>query len=238
MNPGTLIIGASSEIAKAIFQQLQRQSEDRLICISRKEAPEQFIDSELVWLVSDYSEGSLQRLLPQLRAQAVVWERVIICNGVLHDDKLFPEKKMKEVSAAKLQSSMLYNAIIPFLWLQLLQALLPRQQNCKVAVFSARVGSIEDNRLGGWYSYRAAKAALNMLIKTASMEFRRSHPHVSLLAFHPGTTATPLSGPFQQGVPPHKLFTPDFVAQQLLSIMAQDFDSPAYVDWAGQPIPW
>ena len=107
-------------------------------------------------------------------------------------------------------------------------------------MLSARVGSIGDNHLGGWYAYRASKAALNMLLKTAAIEYSRRSANVKLLSFHPGTTDTPLSKPFQSSVAADKLFTPDFVAAQLIALMtAADIDGQlAFIDWNGQSIDW
>lgn len=106
-----------------------------------------------------------------------------------------------------------------------------------IASLSARVGSIEDNRLGGWYSYRASKAAHNMLLKTASIELKRLNKQSVVLCLHPGTTDTSLS---QARVPDEKLFTSLFVAEQLLAVIAQPTpdDSGSFWDWNGQPIEW
>jgi len=132
------------------------------------------------------------------------------------------------------------NTVVPALWLAGLVEPLRRSSGCVVAVLSARVGSIADNRLGGWYSYRASKAALNMVLQTAAVEYRRRARRVRLLAFHPGTTDTPLSVPFQRNVPEDKLFTPAFVAAQLLQIMdeREGEGEVEFVDWAGKAVPW
>ena len=110
----------------------------------------------------------------------------------------------------------------------------------RIAVFSARVGSISDNQLGGWYSYRASKAALNMVLKCAAIELARLNPRAKLVAFHPGTTDTNMSKPFQKGVPAEKLFSPDFVASRLL--VSLDSIVPdgelAFLDWDGKAIAW
>jgi NAD(P)-dependent dehydrogenase (short-subunit alcohol dehydrogenase family) len=137
-------------------------------------------------------------------------------------------------------STLLRNALLPMLWLQALARGLGRKQDCVIAALSARVGSIGDNRLGGWYSYRASKAALNMLLQTAAVELARRAPATKLIAFHPGTTDTPLSRPFQSGVPAARLFTPDFVAEKLLAIMDQTTadGTLSYLDWDGQTITW
>ena len=132
------------------------------------------------------------------------------------------------------------NTFLPALWLKTLAPLLRSKEVCRIALLSARVGSISDNRAGGWYSYRASKAALNMLIQSAAIEFARRAKNVKLLAFHPGTVDTPLSAPFQHNVPDGKLFTPEYVAHQLLDLLtALPADGRAsYLDYAGKPIAW
>ena len=105
---------------------------------------------------------------------------------------------------------------------------------------SARVGSINDNRMGGWYSYRASKSALNMLLKTAAIEYARRAKNVKLIAFHPGTTDTALSKPYQKNVAKGKLFKPDFVARQLLSLVAKTpvDGTLSFLDWDHQAVDW
>lgn len=126
------------------------------------------------------------------------------------------------------------------LWLKSLVPLLSGKQACKIVVFSARVGSISDNKLGGWYSYRASKAAINMLLKSAAVELARSVKNIKLISFHPGTTDSPLSKPFHKNVPANKLFKSEFVAQQLIDIVQNTaIDGQAsFVDWQGKSTPW
>jgi NAD(P)-dependent dehydrogenase (short-subunit alcohol dehydrogenase family) len=108
------------------------------------------------------------------------------------------------------------------------------------AAISAKVGSLGDNHLGGWYSYRAAKAALNMLIKTAALEYARKSPQTILALLHPGTTDTLLSQPFQRGVPPAKLFPVDRTVSQLMTVIdaLEPDQSGSFLNWDGQPLPW
>jgi NAD(P)-dependent dehydrogenase (short-subunit alcohol dehydrogenase family) len=109
-----------------------------------------------------------------------------------------------------------------------------------MAVVSARVGSIADNRLGGWYAYRASKAALNQIMRTATIEARRRFKGCILTCVHPGTTDTALSKPFQANVPEGKLFSPTFVAERFMAIFndLEVDDSGAFLAWDGQTIPW
>ena len=165
---------------------------------------------------------------------------VIICNGILHNPQLMPEKRLEQLDSANLETVFRANTLVPMLWLKGLLPILNSPQPCTVAVLSARVGSIGDNRLGGWYSYRASKSALNMLLKTAAIELSRRARQIKLIAFHPGTTDTHLSRPFQANVPDGKLFRPEFVARQLMAILsrAEADGELAYLDWQGKPIPW
>ncbi|BBI47653.1 hypothetical protein HORIV_00740 [Vreelandella olivaria] len=132
------------------------------------------------------------------------------------------------------------NAFVPILLLAALKDSFKGTHPAVIASLSARVGSIEDNQLGGWYSYRASKAAHNMLFKTASIELKRLNNQCTVLCLHPGTTDTGLSQPFQARVPEDKLFTPTFVAEQLLAVIAQRSpdDNGTFWAWDGQPIEW
>ncbi|WIO74788.1 SDR family NAD(P)-dependent oxidoreductase [Porticoccaceae bacterium LTM1] len=240
-NTDALIVGASSAIAQALMEALaQRGRVERIFAVSRTQPPINF-SNKLHWLESDYSEQSIEQVCKQLKKGFhAKLSLLFICNGILHGDEVMPERKLESLNADKLAEVFRVNTLIPALWLGKLPQLLEKEISSVAVVFSARVGSIGDNRLGGWYSYRASKAALNMLVKTAAVECARRLPNCKLIAFHPGTTDTPLSKPFQKTVPAGKLFEPEFVAQQLLKIIANvKADGEAgYLDWAGKPIPW
>jgi NAD(P)-dependent dehydrogenase (short-subunit alcohol dehydrogenase family) len=238
-----IIIGANSSIAQSIIEQLlSDRVVEQVIAISRNTNPvlESKFGSSLQWICCDNSEESIKGTCSQIGTSNKDFSHVFICNGVLHTEQIAPEKRFEDINTEKLQAILYTNTIVPMLWLANIAPLLRSKIDCSVAVFSARVGSIEDNRFGGWYAYRASKSALNMLVKTASIELRRRAPNVKLLAFHPGTTDTQLSKPFQENVPKGKLFTPEFVAISLLENM-KNLDREGYaefLDWAGEPIPW
>lgn len=241
----TLIIGAGSRIAQSLLDTLlDRRSPDstdgdEIVLISRT-APRGPQQHGVRHIACDYSEHSIHAVVESLQGYRGRIRRVFICNGILHSGNVSPEKRLEDIQLQSLRTVFTANAFTPLLWLQGLCPLLKATQPCIVTVFSARIGSIGDNRLGGWYSYRGAKAALNMLLKTAAIEYARRAPNVKLIAFHPGTTDTPLSKPFQASVPEGKLFSPDFVAEQLLAIVAQAQPDGelSYLDWAGEPIQW
>ncbi|MEC8427728.1 MAG: SDR family NAD(P)-dependent oxidoreductase, partial [Pseudomonadota bacterium] len=223
-----VIIGASSAIAKAVIRRIKSNTwssgtDSIITAISRSPAPDNWSNSDksnALWLQSDYEEQSINRVRDDYAERLASADSIIICNGILHDLELQPEKRLAEFSIANFQKVLHCNTMVPLLWLQKLQALISRRKPVNIAVFSARVASIEDNHLGGWYSYRSSKAALNMLVKNFAIEMSRTRPRARLFLFHPGTTDTPLSQPFQKNVPAEKLFTPDFVAQRLLTLMA------------------
>lgn len=160
--------------------------------------------------------------------------------GVLHAPGLSPEKSLADVSADALQRVFALNAFAPLLLAQALRPLLPKAQATVLASLSARVGSIGDNRLGGWYAYRASKAAQNQLWRTLSVELARTHCQACCLLLHPGTVDTALSRPFQANVPAARLFTPERAARQLLDIVARvtPGDSGRFLAWDGSEIPW
>lgn len=164
---------------------------------------------------------------------------VISTLGTLHQDGAKAEKSLAQLDLAGLQASFASNAFAPILLLKHLLPLL-RKEPATFAALSARVGSIGDNRLGGWYSYRASKAALNQLLHTASIELRRLNPAATVLALHPGTTDTQLSRPFQGNVPAGKLFDPAFTAQCVIEQVARlgPSDSGGFWAWDGRPIEW
>ena len=151
-----------------------------------------------------------------------------------------PEKRLADVSPVSLQRSFAVNAVGPLLVAKHFQGLLDREARAVFASLSARVGSIGDNRLGGWYAYRSAKAAQNMVTRNLSIELRRRARGVICVALHPGTVDTGLSRPFQSNVPEERLFSPERAAQQLLAVIdgLRPEDNGGFVAWDGQPIPW
>lgn len=235
-----LVIGASSHIGLATMTLLHAQAPDlQIVAIRRSRAtiPEA---AHITSLGSDYSEASLRDIVAQLEHCRGRIVRVILCLGVLHNDTLRPEKRLEELQSARMLEYLRINAVLPALWVGALLPLLAGSQPCSLAVLSARVGSIADNRKGGWYSYRASKAALNMLLQTSAIEYGRRAPNVTLLAYHPGTVDTPLSAPFHHSVPEGALFTPAHTAQCLLGVMAQPATpgNARFVDYAGASVPW
>jgi len=163
---------------------------------------------------------------------------VVVATGVLHDEQMRPEKTWRQLDGAALARSFAVNATGPALVAKHFLPLLPRSGKAVFAALSARVGSIGDNHLGGWYGYRAAKAALNQLLHTAAIELRRTHPEAICITMHPGTVATGLSAPFTSAS--HPADEPALAARRLLAVIEQTrpIDSGLMLDYTGSPVSW
>lgn len=247
-----LVMGASQGIGLAIAEQLAELPAVRTLVLCSRHAQTsdallhlqsqcrtrgkqcQLIDADVT------DTRHLGNLSDQLKNMLQSLDLIINTTGLLHDDGIAPEKMLEHISLPALQQTFAVNAWGPILLAQALLPWLTMRRRIVFASLSARVGSIADNRLGGWYSYRASKAAQNQLLKTLSIELRRRNPDAIVLALNPGTTDTRLSRPFQTNVSQAKLFTPSFVAGRLLQIIMQASaeDTGRFIAWDGEPIPW
>lgn len=163
---------------------------------------------------------------------------VIDATGFLHDDRQTPEKSWRQLNPAGLARAFALNAIGPALIMKHVLPRLPRTGKAVFATLSGRVGSIGDNRLGGWYAYRASKAALNQLVRTATVELARRAPDALCIALHPGTVETPLSTPFATtGLEVH---TPEQAAAHIIEVVDRLLveANGGFFDWRGQSVPW
>lgn len=185
-------------------------------------------------------EDRIQAAIATLQQQVDSLHLVVNCVGLLHSDSVQPEKSLRQLQADQLLQYFHVNSIGAALLAKYLLPLLKHDQPSLFATISAKIGSIGDNGLGGWYGYRASKAALNMLIKTASIEYSRKSPKTILTLLHPGTTDTRLSAPFQRNVPPEKLFSVERTVSQLMAVIesAGPEDSGAFFSWDGSRLPW
>ena len=179
------------------------------------------------------SQASVDRALSRVEGP---FDLVLITSGILAAKGKRPEKSLSAIDAASMAEVMAVNAIGPALILRHAARLLPKSERSVFAVLTARVGSIGDNGLGGWYSYRAAKAAANQIVHTAAIEIARQRKLAVVVALHPGTVETP----FTKGYPGHRKVTPDEAARNILSVL--DGLTPAetggFFDWAGERVPW
>ena len=234
-----LVIGASSAIAKALIDSLiDDETVSHIYGVSGQ--AQAITHYRYTAIQTDYCEQNTKQIINDLKELPGYFSDVFICNGILHTEQFMPEKKLEDINHNQLTQLLTSNTFIPMLWVQHLITLCKSEFPCNIVVLSARVGSISDNRLGGWYSYRMSKAALNMGLKTAAIEYARRAKNIKLVAFHPGTTDTPLSKPFQSNLPEGQLFTPQFVARSLLTILSNTTPDGtlSYIDWAGKPIHW
>ncbi len=239
MNSGHIkkvaLFGASSCIAIAIAEHLlQSDPEIEIYTISRK--AQSTVASTEHFHVHGYKDEAISKIAESLKTHQ--FDLIVVTNGILHQQDLQPEKTIRNFDVANFLEIMEVNAAIPALIAKHFLPLLNKDQNSIFAVLSARVGSISDNHIGGWYSYRASKAALNMLVRTASIELKRKSPKSLIVGLHPGTVDTPLSKPFQGNVAAEKLFTPEFSAAQLVKVLEtlNPEDSGSCFAWDGQRI--
>ena len=165
------------------------------------------------------------------------FDLVLIATGVLAPPGGAPEKTLRAIGAAEMAEVMAVNAIGPALILREVPRLIPRAGRSVVAVLSARVGSIGDNRLGGWHSYRASKAALNQILRGAAIELARTHPGAVCVAIHPGTVATGFTAAYRGS---HPAVAPEVAAANLLSVIAglTVAQTGGFFDWRGEAVPW
>ncbi|MBD2022552.1 SDR family NAD(P)-dependent oxidoreductase [Leptolyngbya sp. FACHB-36] len=178
--------------------------------------------------------------IAQIQKQTTSLHFVVYCVGLLHDETLQPEKSLQQIESDRLLRYFQVNSIGAVLLAKHVLPLLKHGDRSVFASISAKVGSIGDNQLGGWYGYRASKAALNMFMRTVAIEYSRKSPKTIVVMLHPGTTDTALSKPFQRNVPPEKLFPTERTVAQLQSVIdgMQPDDSGHFFSWDGSRLPW
>lgn len=232
-----LIIGASGGIGEALVNKAKADNW-QVVALSRSARSSTKADH---WYTLDTgNEEEIAEFTANCQRDKLDFDRIICAVGTLHDDSVKPEKRLEDISQSALLHYMKVNVTIPALWLKYAPKLLSKQSPTSVTVLSARVGSISDNELGGWYGYRASKSALNMLVKTAQIEYQRRLKNTAIITYHPGTVDTALSKPFQANVKPEKLFTAEFTAERLWRELDNKpaENAPYYIDWQGKTIPW
>lgn len=238
-----LIIGASGGLGQALLahytQELAEGKITQLSAISRQAKPAD-VDGIVSWHQVEGDLGSYQQVFAELEAGQAVLHGVVSTIGWLHQGDWQPERRVEALDEAQLNAYFSVNATLPIMLLQGLKPLLAKKEPAFVAQLGAKVGSISDNQLGGWYGYRASKAALNMLFKTAAIEFKRTHKRLSLAVIHPGTTDTELSKPFQQRIADGKLYSAEQSAERIAKVIRslQPSDSGGFWFWDGSPLPY
>lgn len=214
MAGSAVVIGASGGIGAALVRALVGRTQYGAVhALSR--TGDAAIDGAIAGRIDLTDEASIAAAFERIDGEI---DLLLIASGILHDGDRRPERSLRGLNPDWMARNFAVNAIGPALAIKHAAPRLPRDRRSVVAALSARVGSISDNRIGGWYGYRASKAALNMLVRTASIEIARSRPKAVVAALHPGTVDTPLSAPFQGGVAEGKLFESSFAARALLTV--------------------
>ena len=229
-----LIIGAG-DIGTSIYNYLSNVSPKLDVFLCGRNL--QNINTIYLDLENDNSFASFERKIELFNKPLRL---VINTSGFLHSEHVNPEKRLSHINRSSIAKNFSINSIAPILIAKSIEKFIRRDHPFSFASLSARVGSIGDNRLGGWYSYRASKAAQNQFLKTLSIEWRRKYPLSIVSILHPGTCDTKLSKPFQSAVPKGKLFTPSQSSEYLINIISDQKpnDTGKFLAWDGSSIPW
>ena len=221
MSTRALVIGASGGIGGALVAALSAKGAE-VTGLSR-------CDDGFDLTEPDRVRNLMQALSPP-------FDTILVASGILAPENSQPEKSLAQIDAEAMAQVVAVNALGPALVLKEVPRLLPRKGRSIIGVLTARVGSIGDNRLGGWYSYRAAKAAANQIVHTAAIEIARKYPAAVVAALHPGTVETD----FTRNYSNHSTVTPEVSANNLLSVMDRltPADSGGFFDWSGARVPW
>jgi len=222
-----LVIGASGALGSAFLTHLHNDPRCSVAMgLGRSSDPKLDLNDE----------DSIVQAAAQLKPLGP-WHCIVVASGILHGAHGMPEKRLAQLHASQMEAVFRVNTFGPALALAHFAPLLDSKQRSLMAVLSAKVGSIEDNRLGGWYSYRASKAALNMMLKTAAIEVARTHPQAVLAALHPGTVDSSLSAPFRGA----EIGRPALeAAEELLQVLngLEAEHSGGFWSYSGERLPW
>lgn len=234
-----VIIGASGAIGLEFVKQYAGLNEVKKIhAFSRRQIS--FDSDKIISNKIDLEDENSIKLAAEIASKDSKIDLVIIASGILHDDNIFPEKSLRDLDINKFNKIFAVNTIGPAIIAKYFLPKLNKGNQPKFVALSARVGSISDNFLGGWYSYRASKAALNMILKNCAIEAKRTIKDAIIIGLHPGTVASNLSQPFAQNVKEHKLFSPEFSVQKLIDVINNKslVDSGKIFDFNDLEIPY
>ena len=229
-----LVVGAGG-IGRQIAEDLaSKENNLEVILCGRKNVFKNF------WELDIENENSLKDFKERLSKSKLNLRLVLNATGRLHSEKLNPEKRLQHINKENLIESFSINAFAPILLAKTIEEFINKELEFNFASISARVGSITDNKTGGWYAYRAAKSAQNQLFKSLSIEWARKYPKAIITLLHPGTVNTNLSKPFHKFVPKDKLFSPQKTSSYLIDILLHQkpIDSGKFIAWDGKEIPW
>ncbi|MBW7472264.1 SDR family NAD(P)-dependent oxidoreductase [Marinobacter sp. F4218] len=243
-----VIAGVSGAIGAALAQAMLDQNPDSQVvglCRVPDRAPAALQEADRVTLAAwdAVDSGSLASVTKALSSVIPAGEGIdtlVYAAGLLHSDNMFPEKRLEDLSADAMGRAFAVNATGFALLVRALMPWLRHRELKRIAAVSAKVGSITDNRLGGWYAYRSSKAALNMLVRTLAVELPRRCKPVACLALHPGTTESALSEPFRKSLAQLTVHSPEQTADHLLNVLRAvgAGDNGRFLSWDGSELPW
>ena len=238
-NLRVVVIGASGGIGAGFIRHFQDiDAVTEIYALSRTGAGPR--GAKIKSLTYDFTDEDNIKAGAEVLRETGKFDIIIVATGLLQGEGIAPEKNLRALDLEAFAKSFAVNAAGPAMSAKHLLPLLHRDRKTVFAALSARVGSISDNRIGGWYAYRAAKAALNMLLKTISIEHARRFDQSIIAGLHPGTVDTSLSAPFQGNVPKGKLFTPEFSTGQMIKVLdgLTVADTGNLFDYAGKQVPF
>tara|TARA_E500000081_G_scaffold131993_1_gene142661 strand:- start:403 stop:1116 length:714 start_codon:yes stop_codon:yes gene_type:complete len=230
------VIGSSGAIGSAFVDHyINDQSINSIFSFSRSSIG---IDNNKVkhFSIDIENENSVQDAAKSV--EEINFDEIIIASGLLHTNEFGPEKSIKDLKADNILKVLNVNTVGPAIIGKYFLPLLNKDNKSVMAFLSARVGSISENKLGGWYAYRASKSALNQVIKTFSIELKRTNPKAIIIGLQPGTVDSELSAPFKRSVSNNKLFTAEYSVSQLLEVIerADESSSGNLISWDGEII--
>lgn len=238
MKKNVAVIGSSGAIGNAVSKiLLDDESVDSVYNFSRS-ISSNTSDKENRIYIDIESEESIKDAVKKI-PQDIKFDLIFVATGILHNENdIYPEKSIRDISAERFKKVLMINTVGPALVGKYFIPFLNKQNKNVFAFLSARVGSISDNKLGGWYSYRASKTALNQIVKNFSIEIKRLNPNSIFIGLQPGTVKSNLSKPFEKNVQSENLFTPDYSAAKLLEVIdaVTSDDSGKLYAWNGEEI--
>ena len=218
MFSNAVVFGASGAIGLNFVKQIKERYPDTIVHACSRAEPSELPDGVKFIAVDYRDEDQLQAAATKVK-EVCPPDLIIIATGILHDQEVKPEKSLRDINESAMAHVYFINTIVPALIAKHFLPILCKNKKAVLAALSARVGSISDNHLGGWYSYRCSKSALNMFIKNAAIEVGRFKKNTIVLGLHPGTVDSALSKPYQAHVKPDHLFQPEFSVSKMIEVL-------------------
>lgn len=231
------VIGANGTIGKSVIKQFTNKNSIENLFVFSRENPN-YKEQIIKWHKINYEDEKSIHAASDFIDSSIKLDIIFIATGMLHDDDILPEKSLKDLSIEKFQKIFMANTILPSIIAKHFTPKLKKDSKSVFCALSAKVGSISDNKMGGWYAYRASKSALNMIIKNIAIEIGRNNQKAIIMGLHPGTVDSPLSKLFQSNIPKDKLFSGETSAKHLINIIEnanQSYNGKCF-SWNGEEI--